>query len=206
MKDCKKIKLSQEGTMKRGFTLMELLVVVIIIGILVAIAMPQYMKTVERSRASEALTNLQAMGDATNRYYLRNGDYGGIDISAGNSNLDIDVTADASGKFSYFISGTAAATNAWVPADPGTTIGDKGNIAAGSNGIAIFAMRSNAGVAATNPQQAYTFALVNVSGALAARYCRDSSNNPSPGALCNGLTGIDTTTKCVGTFSTCKLK
>ena len=65
--------------MKKAFTLIELLVVVLIIGILAAIALPQYQKSVNRARGAEALTTLSALAQAANRYYLANGTYVGIE-------------------------------------------------------------------------------------------------------------------------------
>lgn len=59
----------------RGFTLIELLVVVLIIGILASVAVPQYTKAVEKSRAVQAITLVKSVRDAAEVYRMANGSY-----------------------------------------------------------------------------------------------------------------------------------
>ncbi len=58
-----KNKESKNKQFKKGFTLIEMLVVVLIIGILAGIALPQYTNAVEKSKASEALIILKSLRD-----------------------------------------------------------------------------------------------------------------------------------------------
>ncbi|MCG2712569.1 MAG: prepilin-type N-terminal cleavage/methylation domain-containing protein [Candidatus Omnitrophica bacterium] len=53
---------------KNGFTLMELMLTVIVIAILVSIAIPNYINTVERARAREARATLESMRAAEQTY------------------------------------------------------------------------------------------------------------------------------------------
>ena len=60
--------------MKKAFTLIELLVVVLIIGILAAVALPQYERAVEKSRVTEAEIMLRTLNEAQKRCILELGD------------------------------------------------------------------------------------------------------------------------------------
>ena len=59
----------------KAFTLIELLVVVLIIGILAAIAVPQYQKAVAKSRAVETLGVIKSLRPAIDEYILANGKF-----------------------------------------------------------------------------------------------------------------------------------
>jgi type IV pilus assembly protein PilA len=64
---------------RKGFTLIELMIVVAIIGILAAIAIPNFLKFQAKSKQSEAKTNLKAIYTAETGYYGENNTYNTFD-------------------------------------------------------------------------------------------------------------------------------
>lgn len=60
---------------KKGFTLIELIIVIAIISILAAIATPAYVGQRKRAARAEARTNLQTLRLLEEQYFAENGDY-----------------------------------------------------------------------------------------------------------------------------------
>lgn len=71
----------------RGFTILELWIVFILLSVLVFIALPQYIATIEKARSGEAIINVGAIRVSLDRHWYENGS-----LPANNnfSALDID--------------------------------------------------------------------------------------------------------------------
>ena len=75
----------------KAFTLIELLVVVLIIGILAAIAVPQYQKAVLKADIHRGVSLVESLYQAQQAYYLQHGDF-----AADIDELDISIPKDSS--------------------------------------------------------------------------------------------------------------
>src|SRR4030042_3355405 len=90
--------------MRKGFTLLELIIVIIIVGVLATLGFTQYTKVVEKGRATEARAILGSLRTAERAYFLENGVY-----TATISELGIDAPA-ACATTHYFSYACALAT------------------------------------------------------------------------------------------------
>nr|WP_101133090.1 pilin [Neisseria meningitidis] len=82
------------NTLQKGFTLIELMIVIAIVGILAAVALPAYQDYTARAQVSEAILLVEGQKSAVTEYYLNHGIW-----PANNSSAGVASSADIKGKY-----------------------------------------------------------------------------------------------------------
>ncbi|HEZ5201772.1 TPA: pilin [Neisseria meningitidis] len=82
------------NTLQKGFTLIELMIVIAIVGILAAVALPAYQDYTARAQVSEAILLAEGQKSAVTEYYLNHGEWPGNNSSAG-----VASSSDIKGKY-----------------------------------------------------------------------------------------------------------
>ncbi|EMT1337906.1 pilin [Neisseria gonorrhoeae] len=82
------------NTLQKGFTLIELMIVIAIVGILAAVALPAYQDYTARAQVSEAILLAEGQKSAVTGYYLNNGEWPKDNTSAG-----VASASDIKGKY-----------------------------------------------------------------------------------------------------------
>ncbi|HGH6710132.1 TPA: pilin [Neisseria meningitidis] len=82
------------NTLQKGFTLIELMIVIAIVGILAAVALPAYQDYTARAQVSEAILLAEGQKSAVTEYYLNHGKWPG-----GNSDAGVASSSTIKGKY-----------------------------------------------------------------------------------------------------------
>ncbi|ROU48009.1 pilin [Neisseria gonorrhoeae] len=76
------------NTLQKGFTLIELMIVIAIVGILAAVALPAYQDYTARAQVSEAILLAEGQKSAVTEYYLNHGEWPEDNDKAGVASSD----------------------------------------------------------------------------------------------------------------------
>ncbi|HHH5603217.1 TPA: pilin [Neisseria meningitidis] len=82
------------NTLQKGFTLIELMIVIAIVGILAAVALPAYQDYTARAQVSEAILLAEGQKSAVTEYYLNHGKW-----PANNSSAGVASSSEIKGKY-----------------------------------------------------------------------------------------------------------
>ncbi|EMU3163328.1 pilin, partial [Neisseria gonorrhoeae] len=82
------------NTLQKGFTLIELMIVIAIVGILAAVALPAYQDYTARAQVSEAILLAEGQKSAVTEYYLNHGKW-----PENNDEAGVASASDIKGKY-----------------------------------------------------------------------------------------------------------
>lgn len=126
-------------TMKKhskGFTLIELMIVVAILGIIAAIALPSYQNSVTKSRRADAQGALTSLANAMERYYTTNNTYVGASLGAGAGDIfPNQAPLDGATKFYNLTVSNLTASGYTLLATPIGAQADNGKLRVTSTGV-----------------------------------------------------------------------
>ena len=95
-------------TGRPGVTLIELLIVVAILGILAGLAVPNYIKMIEKNRVKQTQATLNIIYRAEGMYRLANGGYGTLAQMLAGTYLDPNPNTSAEWTFTIVLGGTGS--------------------------------------------------------------------------------------------------
>ena len=121
---------------KSGFTLLEIIIVIIIVGVLASLALPRFFSTVEFSKSTEALNAIGVLRGSIERCYVASaGTYVGCALAS----LDVeDPSATPGTRFAYSMPGVTTAT--------AYTIMATRNVSDGGDGVSTISLTQLLGV------------------------------------------------------------
>lgn len=102
-----------EGQFSKGFTLLELLVVIVIMGLLSAIALPTFLNFASKAKQSEALTYIGSINRGQQAYYLEKSVFGNL------SHLELGISNSIHYTYASAPVGAGILASALTTATPG---------------------------------------------------------------------------------------